>query len=68
MPQRYRNGKFGLYQDDELVVLTGATGREPDQVRKDMVDHFKKLGLRITVDTNLKVVNFLDLTLNLGNG
>ena len=38
------------------------TGHEADRVRKDMMGLFKKLGLRITIDTNLKVVNFLDLT------
>ena len=46
----------------------GVTGREADLVRKDMVDLFKKLGLWITIDTNLKIVNFLDLTLNLNYG
>ena len=29
---------------------------------------FKKTSLRITIQANLKVVNFLDITLNLNNG
>ncbi|KAJ8045980.1 hypothetical protein HOLleu_09119 [Holothuria leucospilota] len=36
-----------------------------DLVRKDLVKVFQSCGLKITVQTNLRSVNFLDVTLNL---
>jgi hypothetical protein len=33
-----------------------------------MTQIFKDIGLKITIDTNLKIVNFLDVTLNLSSG
>ena len=68
LPNRYRAGNTGLYRDDGLAVFKGLSGSEADRARKDIVSHFKKLGLRLTIETNLKVTNFLDLTLNLTTG
>ena len=36
-----------------------------DPIRKDVIRSFGELGLRITIQTNLKVADFLDVTLNL---
>ena len=68
LPKRYRGKNVGLYRDDGLGVLRGMTGSAADRARKDVVDHFKKLGLRLTIDTNIKTTNFLDLTLDLHSG
>ena len=39
-----------------------------DNIRKDFIKIFKELDLRITIETNLKIVNFLDATLDLNTG
>ena len=44
---------IGLYRDDGLAVLRNA---------------FASFGLRVPIEANLKVVNYLDVTLNLQNG
>ena len=60
--------EFGLYRDDGLAVLKGNTpGPERDQIRKKLIQFFKEHNLKITIETNLKVVNFLDITLNIEN-
>ena len=52
LDQRFDNNKHtgGLYRDDGLAALK---------------DVFNQAGLRITIETNQKVVNYLDITLNL---
>ena len=39
-----------------------------ERIKKDLVKQFNDLGLKITIETNLKVANCLDLTLNFRNG
>ena len=68
LPVRYRAGNIGLYRDDGLGYLRNMTGRQTDRAKKDIQDHFKELGLRITIEANLRVTNFLDLTLNFNTG
>ena len=38
------------------------------RTRKDITREFKKQGLSISISTNLKICNFLDVTLNLTDG
>ena len=38
------------------------------RIRKDITSHFKNNGLNITMQTNLKIVNYLDVTFNFNNG
>jgi len=59
---------IGLYRDDGLAELKDTMGRRADRIRKDITRHFKTHGLNITIQTNLKIVNFLDVTFNLNNG
>ena len=59
---------IGLYRDDGLAALEGIPARRVDAVRKDIIKTFKMYGLSITVESNLKVVNFLDVTFNLYSG
>ncbi len=54
-------------RDDGLVVLRKCSGSQAEHIRKQ-IRLFKSLGLKITTDTNLKTVNFLDLTLSLQTG
>ena len=56
-----------LYRDDGLAVLMGFSGPQAERIRKRMTQEFKKLGLRITIEGNLKAVNYLDITLDLNS-
>ena len=58
----------GLYRDDGLALLKDYSGPQADRLRKALEVKFKQLGLRITVETNLKVTDFLDVTLDLNSG
>jgi hypothetical protein len=64
--KKHGNG-FGLYRDDGLGVIR-ATARTIESIKKDLCNIFREHGLRITIEANKKVVNFLDVTLNLTNG
>ena len=56
----------GLYQDDGLACLHKISGPNSDKIRKDMIRTFREnFGLKITIKTNLKAVNFLDVKFNL---
>ena len=59
----------GLYRDDGLACLHKISGPALDKIRKDMIRTFREnFGLKITITTNLKTVNFLDVTFNLCTG
>ena len=55
----------GLYRDDGLAVVDKATGPKLDKMRKDIIALFKNHGLSITIDVNLKIVEFLDVAFDL---
>ena len=55
---------IGLYRDDGLAILK-QTPREIERVKKEICKIFAKNDLRITIEANKKVVNFLDVTLDL---
>ena len=57
-----------LYRDDGLAVFRSTNGRVLDKITKEFTKVFKELGLKITVQSNLKVVDYLDITLNLESG
>ena len=38
------------------------------KIKKSICEIFKNLGLSITIECNMKIVNYLDVTLNLSNG
>ena len=55
----------GLYRDDGLILTRGMSGHELDRFRKDLIVFFRHMDLGVIVDTNLSIVNFLDVTLDL---
>jgi hypothetical protein len=65
---KFGNDNLGLYRDDGLACFHGIDGPTSDRIRKDIVNIFKELGLKITIKTNLKIVDFLDVTFNLVTG
>ena len=59
--------KFGLYRDDGLGIVK-ESAREIERIKKDLCSTFNTYGLKITIEANKKIVNFLDVTLNLSTG
>ena len=59
---------FGLYRDDGLLISRHMNGHQLDRLKKDLIDAFKEFNLSITVTTNVSVVNFIDITLDLNTG
>ena len=68
LPGCLGKSSVGLYRDDGLGVLKSASGSLADRTRKSIIGVFKKFGLRITIDVNLRVANFLDVTYDLSTG
>ena len=58
---------IGLYRDDGLGIYTG-TPREAEKMKKNICKIFHDNDLRVTIEVNKKVVNFLDVTLDLNSG
>ena len=66
--QKYRKEDTGLYRDDGLSIIRSRSGRQADVYRKDITKIMKDQGLKIEVKSNLKVVDYLDITFNLNDG
>ena len=57
----------GLYRDDGLAVCE-RTPRQIEQIKKDICKIFKQNKLKITIEVNMKTVDFLDITMDLRTG
>ena len=57
----------GLYRDDGLA-LSPLNPSDTDDVKKQICSIFKDHGLTVTIKANLKVVDYLDVTLDLMTG
>lgn len=68
MRKHFPEISFGLYRDDGLGALKVTRKSKMEQKRKAIFKMFNKLGLEITIDTNLETVNFLDATLSIKDG
>ena len=65
---KFNNENIGLYRDDGLAAFRNMGPRTADKIKKQFIDTFKEYGLKITIESNLKIVNYLDITLDLSNG
>ena len=67
--EKYGKHGIGLHRDDGLACFRYTSGTQADRIRKDFIKIFREdFDLSITCETNLKAVNFLDVTLNLTTG
>ena len=66
--KKYPRENIGLYRDDGLSILRKITGRQADIFRKETTQIMKTNGLKIDIQCNLKVVDYLDITFNLNDG
>ena len=62
------NTYIRLYRDDGLIIIGNPNEPKLDSYRKRISNPLKLLGFKITIHTNLKIVNFLDVALNLCKG
>ena len=58
---------IGLYRDDGLAAIN-QTPQRIEKIKKDICQIFAQNNLRITIEANKKIVNFLDVTLDLTTG
>ena len=56
---------LGLYRDDGLGTVNNLSGPEKERIKKQIVRIFKINGLNITIKTNLKTADFLDVHFDL---
>ena len=59
LSNKYNKNDFGLYRDDGTAIRTGT-----ENIQKI----FKVYGLDIIIQCNIKIVNYLDVTVNLNDG
>ena len=58
----------GKYRDDGLICCFDMTPRQVELLKKKICQFYKEFDLSITIDANLKTVNFLDITMDLERG
>ena len=58
---------IGLYRDDGLGIFQNVSKTEIETKKKEIVKVFKGCGLSITIQCNLKIVDFLDVIFDLEN-
>ena len=63
----FKTRNVNLYRDNGLILLRNPNGQLSDRIRKNAIKLFKDIGFKIAIEANLKLVNFLDATLNLAN-
>ncbi|MCP3851699.1 MAG: hypothetical protein GY694_15895, partial [Gammaproteobacteria bacterium] len=68
MKTKFPEINFGLYRDDGLGAQKVTRKAKMEQKKKAITKMFRDLGLEITIDTNMNVVNFLDATLSMKDG
>ena len=56
---------FALYRDDGIGVYSKVSPSQMERIKKQIYKIFKDQGLKITIETNLPKVNFLDITMDL---
>ena len=68
LSEKFEKKNFGLYRDDGLAVFRNISGPQAEKIKKEFQRIFKQNHLDITILCNLKIVNYLDVTLNLNDG
>ena len=58
---------MGLYRDDGLWVVRGS-GPEVERIKKKIIKIFQEEKLKVTIDPSTKIVEFLDVVMDLTSG
>ena len=67
LSRKYNKSNIGLYGDGGLTVFKNISGPQAQKIKKDFQDKFCNNNLNIIVKCNLKIVDYLDVTLNLSD-
>ena len=59
---------IGLYRDDKLSVFKNERGSQLERIKKSLQKTFRDFGLETLAEPNLRIVNYLDVTLNHNDG
>ena len=69
LSEKYWKHRIGLCRGDGLACFGYISGTQAGRIRKNVIKIFREdFNLSITCETNLKIVNFLDITLDLTTG
>ena len=68
LTKRFSHNKIGSHRDDGLVCFQNLSGPESEKVKKKLCNIFKERRLSITVECNLQITDFLDVTFDLRTG
>lgn len=66
--EHFKKSDIGLYRDDGLAVFKNISGPEAERIKKKFKSIFQEQDLDIVIECNQKIVNYLDVTLNLNDG
>ena len=61
------SAQVGLYRDDGILYISNSNGPNSSSIQKKIIRAFKLLGFKIEISSNNKIVNILDVTLDLSN-
>ena len=65
LTKEFGKQNIGLYRDDGLSCFENISGPDSEKIKKKLFKIFKYNGLSITVECNLIVTDFLDVTFDL---
>ena len=65
---KFKNNDIGLYRDDGLAAFRNMGPRTAEKIKNQFEDCFKEFELRITIQSNLKIINYLDVSFDLKSG
>ena len=65
--EKHNKKDFSLYRGEGLGVVKNKSGPEIEKIKKNIQNIFKENELDIAIKCNMKLVNYLDVTLNLNN-
>ena len=65
LPLEYNETNIGLYRDDGLAIFRNVSGPHCEKIKKEFQKLFRQHGLKLIIKCNLKIVDFLDVTVNL---
>ena len=65
---KYNPNNIGLYRDDGLAVFKNTWDPQSEKIKKTFQKIFKNKGLDTIINCNIKIFNYLGVTLNLNDG
>ena len=65
---KYDTKNIGLYRDDGLAIFKNTSDPQFEKIKKTFEKMFKNKGLDIIIKCNLKIVDYLEVSLNLNDG